>query len=1379
MTDLDDYSTSDRLLIEVTRVFEPLIDAIEDAADGDRTSLFILCESVGIDVSEVEAELVTVNDVLAGIEPAVEVVDTVHSVVADEEIPSVEDVRSTVDAVKDIVEAMRTLDDLSIPTVEFEDGFGTTLLEYFLVTYVDTYHPSVADSLRMIGVIHDDGPGEVESVDFSQIPATLSDPKAALETTLEWGESSFDPVIVLYYLRRAAWELSLPARFDGVADFVDYPEGTTDDDEGEPGGPDVLDPSDDPFDDLGGGTDGPFSTLTVPALMLDGGVGSATSGIQVVPIPRPDGIPGLAIVPYGDLTTTQSFDFGDEWSIDMQASGGFDEWGIVVYPDAEPELRQVGDASDPPAELHGEITVQRDAGDDGTTVLGDPGAAGIALHSVGLTARIDYDGDGVSVSIALPTTGSISAHPDAFDGFLSKVLPSDGIDHQFAVTVGWSSHEGLFFERGGDLEVSIPQQASLGPVTFKEIYLSVRPGPDGEDGSDADDRTIRLTGAASANVEIGPATGTVTRMGLDAALTFPEDDPFPPELDLGFKPPDGIGLTIDTGEVVGGGYLDFDHENNRYAGTIQLHVGDITINAVGLLTTELPDGGNGFSLLVLIAGEFTPIELGLGFTLNGVGGLVGINRSIKTDPLREAVTTGSLDSVLFPQDVVANAQQIVSDLRTIFPPTRGTHVFGPMVRIGWGTPTLITGDLGVVLEIPSMKVTILGRVSVVLPDGDDAVINLNLNAIGVIDPEQKTVAIDATLYESRILEFTLSGDFAVRSGWGNNSRFILSAGGFHPAYDPPGDFPELDRVRASLGDPDSNLSIELSGFFAVTSNTAQVGGKIEAHATAGSLKAEGVIELKALFEFDPFKFVFDFRAGFSVTYKGKGVTLTLSGRLAGPTPWRVDGKVSFSIGFFSVSKSVNATIGSESDADALPPADVMSKLVGELEEPGNWSAQRPVDADGLVTVREIDKTELANEDGDSIVLVHPLGGLSFRQTVVPLDFRIETFGNARPARFRKFTIDGVAGASDESALDLTGVVTEQFAPGQYLELTDEEQLDSPAFESHAAGRKIETGAVYRGGTSETLAANTRQTTLRYETIVEDRRKDTWATPLAELGHFRTLENSASYLAESRDIALAFDEVGAVATGEARLTPEKRYDRPISMETTTVTAAVAAEGDDPTQTVATGAAETTVVDDQFVQTEAANLQTSSVDATAMAAAGTSSTQVDGDSSGDASSPTLSKTATMRVDSASDTISLHGTAERIQTAEVASDDVDQPTKTVKATVASSRVGFDSDEMADSATLPGSDTTSDSASSSGMETSARGSSGLSVRGSRYLVVDAGDMTPAPIRDNTRPTSKATAKRALSRHVARNPSDEGRYQVVSARRVRETATDTTEGTQ
>jgi hypothetical protein len=151
------------------------------------------------------------------------------------------------------------------------------------------------------------------------------------------------------------------------------------------------------------------------------------------------------------------------------------------------------------------------------------------------------------------------------------------------------------------------------------------------------------------------------------------------------------------------------------------------VSAIGLIETKLPDGSDGFSLLVIITADFGPgIQLGFGFTLNAVGGLLGLNRSMLFQAIIDGVRTNAISSVMFPHDVIANAPRIISDLQAFFPPHPGTFLVGPMAKLGWGEPTLVSLSLGVIVEIPPGDIAILGVLRLSLPAEDLPILQLQV-----------------------------------------------------------------------------------------------------------------------------------------------------------------------------------------------------------------------------------------------------------------------------------------------------------------------------------------------------------------------------------------------------------------------------------------------------------------------------------------------------------------------------------------------------------------------------------------------------------------------------------------------------------------------------
>src|SRR5207248_2993022 len=59
------------------------------------------------------------------------------------------------------------------------------------------------------------------------------------------------------------------------------------------------------------------------------------------------------------------------------------------------------------------------------------------------------------------------------DGFLAKLLPGDGLSAKGDVLVTWSTDHGLRFEGGAGVEIVIPLNTALGPITISRLGLGV------------------------------------------------------------------------------------------------------------------------------------------------------------------------------------------------------------------------------------------------------------------------------------------------------------------------------------------------------------------------------------------------------------------------------------------------------------------------------------------------------------------------------------------------------------------------------------------------------------------------------------------------------------------------------------------------------------------------------------------------------------------------------------------------------------------------------------------------------------------------------------------------------------------------------------------
>src|SRR5262249_15263216 len=511
------------------------------------------------------------------------------------------------------------------------------------------------------------------------------------------------------------------------------------------------------------------------------------------------------------------------------------------------------------------------------------------------------------------------------------------------------------------------------------------------------------------------------------------------------KPPTGVGLVIDASVVVGGGFLRFDPQKEEYGGILQLEIAEkISVKAIGLLTTKMPDGGKGYSLVgIIFAEDFGPIQLGFGFSLTGIGGLLAINRTFNEEALRAGLKNHTLDSVMFPKDPIRNAPQILSNLNKVFPPASGHHLFGPMVQIAWGTPPLITANLAVVLEFGArLRLLILAQVVAILPRRENDLVRLQMDAIGVLDFDQGTASLDATLHDSRLLnKFALTGDMAMRLKWESSPNFALAVGGLHPAFNPPPNFPKLERIAINLSASD-NPRLRCEAYFALTSNTVQFGARAELYASAAGFSIHGEIGFDVLIQFDPFFFLAEFHAQLQLKRGSTNLfKVELKGSLAGPRPLSIKGKATFSILWWDVSVRVDKVLV-EGEKPPLPdPIDVLPRLLEALASPANWTTNLPAQQRPLVGLRA-DATVTAD------LLLHPLGKLTIKQGVAPLNIDISRFGQTSPAGARRFSISNInIGASDERFVS----VRDFFAPAQFFDLSDDEKLSRPSFESMDAG----------------------------------------------------------------------------------------------------------------------------------------------------------------------------------------------------------------------------------------------------------------------------------------------------------------------------------------
>ena len=364
---------------------------------------------------------------------------------------------------------------------------------------------------------------------------------------------------------------------------------------------------------------------------------------------------------------------------------------------------------------------------------------------------------------------------------------------------------------------------NLGIATFDTLYLILKINPDG---------SFALETSAAITGRIGPLTAVVERMGAmrdDRVLRRRRQQPRPGRPVARLQAAERR-RPLDRRRRRQGRRLPLSSTptSGEYAGALELDVlaASSRSRRSASSRTRMPDGSTGFSLLIIITAEFgTGIQLGFGFTLLGVGGLLGLNRTMKLEALAEGVRTGAVESVMFPQDVVANAPRIISRPARVLPAAAGHVPDRPdgEARLGHADADQ-PSSLGVIIEIPG-NIAILGVLKCALPDEDAALLVLQVNFIGAHRVRQEAAVVlrrRCTTVARAVHDHRRRDGPARRVGRRRRTSCSASAASTRSSRRRRCRSRRPQRIAVSiLNEPFARIRVE--GYFAVTSNTVQFG----------------------------------------------------------------------------------------------------------------------------------------------------------------------------------------------------------------------------------------------------------------------------------------------------------------------------------------------------------------------------------------------------------------------------------------------------------------------------------------------------------------------------------------------------------------------------
>jgi hypothetical protein len=956
--------------------------------------------------------------------------DLVGLVGADPDATSTPEVFGAVGKLVVAIDEIRTMPDSAFPSgldvMSFKATIGTDLLDYLLVEHLLSNHYSIAGPLLLAGFIRlvpqpASGlrqPYLRRQVMWSAAGETFEDPVRGFREAFDWNSSAPRLTAALgalgSLLEQAGLRFSYIRPADGLLAFVTA--GSTD-------------PA---YDYLG--IDVVFDTQTLDTTGFAAGL-----RLLVLSATASRG-PAMGLLPYATLTEAVGVEVADNLTLSVQGDADFTKGIALVLAPGQPvalETGFLGGQATSPAAVNVKLTYTPPPGEPERVLVGTADGSRLSTQGLTLAAGATLISAGrIDAFVQLDLQNALVAikpAPGEADSFIGSLLGEQGISAQPSFGLRLSSLTGFHLTGSDGLRAKLPADVQLGPVDIQAIEL----------GLDTSGGDVSLEVGAAVAGTVGPLSILADGLGFTLTARFPSPPTGnlgPLDLALGYKPPSGLGLAIDAGVVTGAGFLGFDPARSEYRGAASLSIEDVDVSALGLVQTQ-PH----VSFLLLIATTFpTPIQLGLGFSLKGVGGIAGINRSVSLDALEAAVWKGALKGVLFPTAPINDIAGILNELETLFPSAQGRYVFGPTAEILW-MPPIVTGQVGLVLEVPDpIRLALFGSAIAQFPP-DKPLVVLNVNFAGGIDFGTGRLFFDASLTGSRIEQYPITGDLSLRSSWFHPKSTALAVGGFNPHFQPPAGFPTLSRVSLDLSE--GPLHFHLAAYLAITSNTFQVGAAVDLMAHVCDCDVAGHFAFDALFIKNPFSFIVDVDASASISFEGETFAgVHLSGTFSGPAPWHAKGSASISLLFVSVGVDFDHTWGSSAPA-SLPALDPwVSALAPALADPASWRGELSAGTYPVVTFVP-----------DSIggpVLLDPAAALVLDEKAVPLNQPIERFAESTlptPVRF-DLSAPAVNGTAVDPA-DWTPV-TNEFAPAQCTEMTDDEKLSAESFVALPSGMAI-------------------------------------------------------------------------------------------------------------------------------------------------------------------------------------------------------------------------------------------------------------------------------------------------------------------------------------
>lgn len=344
---------------------------------------------------------------------------------------------------------------------------------------------------------------------------------------------------------------------------------------------------------------------------------------------------------------------------------------------------------------------------------------------------------------------------------------------------------------------------------------------------------------------------------------------------------DGIGVAIDMGAVrIDGGLLSVASPppdvTDEYIGTVTIAVEPYLISGVAAYAKV--QGHPSFFAFAQVEGEFGGPPA---FFVTGFMGGFGYNWSLAL-PSPDQVYKFPFVAGLTDPGVFGPDPTPVDVLNVLSGQGGGNPVVMPKLGQNWIAAgiqfrsfELVIGRALVVVSFgEELEVALLGLATIALPQRatSDAYAFIELQIQVVLKPDDGVFSAIGSLTPNSYLltrDCHLTGGFAFCFWFGPSpyaGDFVVTLGGYHPAFTPPRWYPAVARVGLNWT-VSSTVTIKGGTYFAITPTAAMAGGGLQVLFQSGNLKAWLTAWIDIMIRWKPFYVTADIGISVGVSYK--------------------------------------------------------------------------------------------------------------------------------------------------------------------------------------------------------------------------------------------------------------------------------------------------------------------------------------------------------------------------------------------------------------------------------------------------------------------------------------------------------------------------------